>query len=89
MDINKCRVIFWDLGGQQRLRSIWTNYYSEAHGILFVVDASDEDRFTQVTQTLEQVLSHTDLAKVPVLICANKQDLVIEKSKQHGNVPGK
>lgn len=37
MDINNCRVIFWDLGGQARLRSIWDNYYAEAHGLMFVI----------------------------------------------------
>lgn len=75
MDINKCRVIFWDLGGQAKLRSIWRNYYSEAHGVLFVLDSADHQRFEEVKRTLTQILSHPELSGIPVLICANKQDL--------------
>lgn len=48
MDVGKCRVIFWDLGGQVTLRSIWDKYYAEAHGLLFVVDSSDKARFGEV-----------------------------------------
>ena len=30
--------MFWDLGGQKILRSIWKKYYTECHGIIFVID---------------------------------------------------
>ena len=36
--------MFWDLGGQSGLRSIWDKYYSDSHAILFVVDSSDPQR---------------------------------------------
>ncbi len=35
------KVIIWDLGGQIGLRAIWEKYYGDAHGLIFVVDASD------------------------------------------------
>lgn len=75
MDINNCRVIFWDLGGQARLRSIWDNYYAEAHGLMFVVDAADPGRFQEAKMALDSLLCHPELAGIPVLLCANKQDL--------------
>ena len=37
-------VIFWDLGGQQRMRCIWDKYYADASAIIFVVDSADNDR---------------------------------------------
>lgn len=39
---------FWDLGGQKELHSLWAQYYDEAHGIIFVVDASDKARIEAV-----------------------------------------
>lgn len=29
MDINQCQCMFWDLGGQQRMRGIWEKYYAD------------------------------------------------------------
>merc|ERR1712127_719806 len=49
----------WDIGGQKAIRPYWKNYYENTDGIVFVVDSSDEEA----------------LAKVPLLVYANKQDL--------------
>ena len=101
MDINNCRVIFWDLGGQARLRSIWDNYYAEAHGLMFVVDAADPTRFEEAKRALDSLLCHPELAGIPVLLCANKQDLheartvkeihqvFMSKQPQSADAPGK
>lgn len=37
---------------QERLRAIWNKYYSESHGIVFVVDSANEARFEEAKQTL-------------------------------------
>ena len=42
-----CRVIFWDLGGQMKMRSIWEKYYQEAHAVVFVVDSADVGRLEE------------------------------------------
>ena len=42
----KSSLMFWDLGGQTGLRSIWDKYYADSHAILYVVDASDPNRCT-------------------------------------------
>ena len=46
------RLNFWDLGGQKELHSLWAQYYDEAHGIIFVVDASDKARIEAVRSAL-------------------------------------
>uniref|UniRef100_A0A7S2WHH1 Uncharacterized protein n=1 Tax=Mucochytrium quahogii TaxID=96639 RepID=A0A7S2WHH1_9STRA len=79
MDIDNCRVIFWDLGGQIALRSIWDKYYSEAHGLIFVLDSADIDRFEEAKAAMESIASHPELAGVPLLVCANKQDLATSR----------
>jgi ADP-ribosylation factor related protein 1 len=34
------------------MRKIWTQYYDEAHGIVFVLDAADKDRFEEAKGAL-------------------------------------
>ena len=75
MDVGGCRVIFWDLGGQVNLRSIWDHYYSEAQGLLFLVDAADPARFAEARAALGTITRHSALDGVPLLVLANKMDL--------------
>lgn len=37
---------------QERLRVIWNKYYSESHGIVFVIDSANEARFQEAKETL-------------------------------------
>ncbi|XP_058103898.1 uncharacterized protein LOC131247942 [Magnolia sinica] len=71
----KNKLVFWDLGGQIGLRTIWEKYYEEAHAIIYVIDASCPSRFEDSKSALEKVLRHEDLRGAPVLVLANKQDL--------------
>ena len=34
----------WDVGGQDRIRQLWKHYYANSDGIIFVIDANDNDR---------------------------------------------
>ena len=49
-------------------------YYSEAQALLYVVDAADLDRMEESRDVLRQLLSQPELADIPVLVFANKQD---------------
>ncbi|MCO5604626.1 hypothetical protein L7F22_058796 [Adiantum nelumboides] len=71
----KAKLIFWDLGGQLGLRTIWEKYFEEAHAVIYVVDAACRSRFEDTKSSLEKVLRHEDLRDAPFLIFANKQDL--------------
>ena len=66
----------WDLPGREQFRSLWKNYYKHAGAIVFVVDsAEDEERMDDCKEVLNSVLQDLELREVPLLICANKQDL--------------
>lgn len=69
------KLIFWDLGGQAGLRTIWDKYFSETHGVIYVVDATKPERFDEAKTALERVFGARDLDGAPVLVIANKQDL--------------
>jgi len=69
------RLLVWDLGGAKPLRSIWERYIEEAEAIIWVVDASDEERLEESKETLRALVSRPNLIHRPLLVFANKQDL--------------
>lgn len=55
-------MVFWDLGGQAGLRSIWDKYYAESHAVIFVVDAADVRRIEEAKQVLDRMLGEPTLS---------------------------
>lgn len=62
----------WDIGGQKAIRPYWKNYYENTDGLVFVVDSSDEERINECIEELNSLLVEENLAKVPLLVYANK-----------------
>lgn len=70
------------------MRSMWSKYYRDCHGVIFLIDSSDPDRFKEVKDELSgaactswhigDLASNPDLEDLPILICANKQDLAVD-----------
>lgn len=54
---------------QAPLRSIWEKYYESAHGVVFVVDSSDEGRFIEARNVLGALLSASLYTSVSWLPC--------------------
>ena len=97
IEIEDVRVVIWDVGGhvrfllilevQKSMRSMWSKYYRDCHGVIFLIDSSDPDRFKEVKDEwrlcfvvllfIGDLASNTDLEDLPILICANKQDLAV------------
>jgi ADP-ribosylation factor related protein 1 len=46
------KLVFWDLGGQVGLRTIWEKYYQEAHAIIYVIDAAAASSFEDAKSAL-------------------------------------
>ena len=75
------------------MRSLWSKYYKDAHGIVFIIDSTDEERIKEardelsmslslpsipiLSLSIEKIFMSEDLKDLPILICANKQDLVV------------
>ena len=71
MDFN-----IFDVGGQQSLRVHWSDYYDKVAGIVWVVDSTDRRRMFETGLELATILKDPKLDGIPLLIMANKQDLV-------------
>jgi ADP-ribosylation factor-like protein 3 len=66
----------WDIGGQKAIRPYWRNYFDGSDAIIYVIDSADKRRMEECTQELNELLQEEKLAGVPLLIMANKQDLM-------------
>ena len=72
----KCFSV-WDVGGQEKTRSLWRSFCRQTDLIVYVVDSADKERMEEAKielETILKVVSRTN-ANVPLLILANKQDL--------------
>ena len=65
----------WDIGGQREIRPYWKNYFENTDGLIYVVDSADDVRLKECAEELVSLLKEEALAKVPMLVYANKQDL--------------
>lgn len=82
---NNINLKFWDLGGQISLRNMWSRYYSSCHGIIFIIDSTDTERFQECYDTLinlthdenwgNEANNYENTLNVPIIMMANKQDL--------------
>ncbi|XP_077388211.1 ADP-ribosylation factor-like protein 13A [Festucalex cinctus] len=67
-------VTLLDVGGSAEAQGVWSEYYAEAHGVIFVVDSSDRPRIKEVKEVLADLLKQPRVAGKPILVLANKQD---------------
>ncbi|XP_076450068.1 ADP-ribosylation factor 6-like [Babylonia areolata] len=65
----------WDLGGQERVRPMWKQYFTGTQGLVFVVDSADHGRISEAERELSRIISDPEMKDVSVLIFANKEDL--------------
>jgi len=66
----------WDIGGQKSIRPYWRNYFDQTDALIYVIDSADRRRLEETGVEIQQLLDEERLASVPVLIMANKQDLL-------------
>ncbi|XP_052789667.1 ADP-ribosylation factor-like protein 3 [Mya arenaria] len=76
------RLNVWDIGGQRKIRPYWKNYFENTDVLIYVIDSSDRKRFEETGQELNELLEEGKLSGVPLLVYANKQDLVNAASEK-------
>ncbi|XP_030895457.1 ADP-ribosylation factor-related protein 1 isoform X3 [Leptonychotes weddellii] len=50
-------------------------YYAECHGVIYVIDSTDEERLSESKRAFEKMVTSEALDGVPILVLANKQDV--------------
>lgn len=75
MDVGKAQLMFWDLGGQEEVQSLWDKDYVECHSVIYVIDSTDEERLSESKRAFEKMVTSEALDGVSILVLANKQDM--------------
>lgn len=70
------RLNVWDIGGQRKIRPYWKNYFENTDVLIYVIDSSDRKRFEETGEELNELIDEPKLSGVPLLVYANKQDLM-------------
>ncbi|KAI8810396.1 ADP-ribosylation factor-like 3-like protein [Cladochytrium replicatum] len=66
----------WDIGGQKAIRQYWRNYFESTDVLIYIIDSADRRRLEETGGELSLLLEEAKLVGVPLLVMANKQDLV-------------
>lgn len=70
----------WDIGGQKAIRPYWRNYFESTDALVYVIDSADRKRIDETGVELMQLLEEDKMNGVPLLVLANKQDLITAMS---------
>lgn len=78
--------ILLNISGQKSIRPYWRNYYDQTDALIYVIDSADRRRMEETQIELQQLLDEEKLSHAPLLIMANKQDLLnaLSPAEVHG-----
>ena len=62
----------WDIGGQDKIRTMWQYYYEKSDGIIFVVDSNDPERIDVAKAEIDKLMVQDELKDAALLVLANK-----------------
>lgn len=65
----------WDLGGHEAVRHLWEDYACDADAVVFLVDASDPERFDEVRDEIDALVGEGTIEGIPLAVVLNKCDL--------------
>ncbi|CAM6119166.1 unnamed protein product [Calypogeia fissa] len=75
LSIGKLKVKALDFSSQQMGGGLWEDCCTKVAGIVYVVDAADQDRFQESKKELDALLSDESMARIPFLVLGNKADI--------------
>ncbi|EPQ18235.1 ADP-ribosylation factor 1 [Myotis brandtii] len=64
----------WEVGGQDKTRSLWHHYFQNTQGLI-MVDSNDREHVNEAREKLMRMLVEDELRDAVLLKFANEQDL--------------
>ena len=83
LQVNNVNIRAIDVGGHVQARRLWRDFFMSANAIIYMIDVSDPERFTESKAELDALLTCEDAAKIPVLVLGNKIDSREAVSEEH------
>lgn len=65
----------WDVGGSPKNRELWRIYCRNVNVIVYMVDASNDNRLQASRDALHTLLDQPRLEGIPILVLGNKNDI--------------
>jgi small GTP-binding protein len=81
-------LMLWDLGGHHRFRDDWKRHARGCGALIFVVDCANESRLVEARQALQRLLEDPIVGGLPLLVLANKVDLLTPADRAREEVSG-
>ena len=75
---NELKLVIWDTAGQEKYRSLITNYFKDAHGALIVFDLTVRESFEGIKKIWLDTLKKHAPEKICKVILGNKCDRIEE-----------
>jgi len=73
---NKGFLAFWDMPGQRTFRKKWLIGLQDSNIIVYMIDVANQRRFEEAKKEFWKIINRYDLVGVPLIILANKIDLI-------------
>ncbi len=69
-------LAFWDMPGQRSFRKKWLIGLQDSNIIIYMIDVANQRRFEESKKEFWKIINRYDLLGIPLLILANKIDLI-------------
>ncbi|MFX1469845.1 MAG: PAS domain S-box protein [Promethearchaeota archaeon] len=73
--VNNVSLLTYDIPGKYKVKELWKPYLKNQDGLIFVLDVTDEARFSYARELLHEIAGKPELSELPLLILFNKSDL--------------
>ena len=69
-------LAFWDMPGQRAFRKKWLIGLQDSNIVIYMIDVANQRRFEESKKEFWKIINRYDLLGIPVLVLANKIDLI-------------
>lgn len=73
-EYNEFQFFSYDVGGNEKQALLWSKYLQGKDGIVFMIDSYDIERLDEVKEQFQLMIKN--LTHIPLLVMANKQDMI-------------